>query len=443
MKTLFNGARWVFGGRSGTAATVQTLLVRLLTMATNMGTGIITARVLEPVGRGEQAAMGMWPMFLGYAMTLGLPAALRYNLKRYPGEESELFSAALLMSTGLGIVATITGIMFIPLWLGKYSAEVIHFAQWLMLTAPVVLISATLVATLEAAGEFTIANQMGYLPPLITLAVLIVLALTHGLTPFTAALAYLLAGLPIYFWMLIRVWNFYHPRWRGLSVSYKRLTSYGLRAYGIDLLGTLSGQLDQALVISLLAPTSMGLYVVALSLSRMLNILQSSVVTVLLPKTAARPVEEIVALTGRAARISAALTFLAAIAVILVGPVMLHLLYGAKYMGAIPVFRILVIEVVVGGTLWVLAQAFMAAGRPGTVTLLQGLGLGLSVPLMLVLIPAYGVEGAGLALLGSTTARLVFVLMSYPLILKVRPPGLLITREDWRFVQQIIQAKKG
>jgi O-antigen/teichoic acid export membrane protein len=62
---------------------------------------------------------------------------------------------------------------------------------------------------------------------------------------------------------------------------------------------------------------------------------------------------------------------------------------------------------------------------------------------MLVLIPAYGVEGAGLALLGSTTARLVFVLMSYPLILKVRPPGLLITREDWRFVQQIIQAKKG
>lgn len=442
MRNIVEGVRWVLRGRSGSAATVQTLLTRLLILGINVGTGVITARVLGPKGRGEQVAISLWPQFLGYAMTLGISRALLYNLKRYPDEETKLFSAALLLSTILGIVATLTGIVFIPQWLAQYSAEVIHLAQWFMLTAPLVILSATFVAALEAEGKFSTANQVSYLSPLLTLAILGVLALTHALTPFTAVLAYTLPGLPIFFWLLTQLWNRYHPRWHGLSASYKRLLSYGLRAYGIDLLGTLAGQVDQALVVNLLAPASMGMYAVAISLSRMLNLVQGSIITVLLPKAAARPVEEVVALTGRAVRVSSAFTLLGAIAVMILGPVLLRLLYGPEYMGAVSVFRILVIEVVLSGITWVLAQAFMALGRPGTLTILQAIGLGLSVPLMLVLIPVYGLEGAGVALLCSTTARLVFVLVSYPVILKVRPPGLLITREDWYFMQQILQFKR-
>lgn len=441
MKRVAYSISSVLKGNSGTAATVQTLLARLFIIIINIATGVITARTLGPEGRGEQAAMILWPQFLAYVMTLGLPSALLYNFKRHPEEESELFSAALVLGTALGLVATLTGIVFIPQWLAQYSAEVIHFAQWFMLTAPVSLLGVMFTAALEARGEFTIANQTRYISPLITLVILGVLLLTHALTPFTVALAYLIAGLPIFFWILKRLWNLFQPHWHGLGKYYKRLLSYGLRSYGIDLLGTLATQVDQALVIGLLAPASMGMYVVALSLSRMLNVIQSSFVTVLLPKTAARPIEEVIALTGRAARISTAFTFLAGIAVVTLGPVLLRLLYGPNYTEAVPVFRILAIEVVIGGLTWVLAQAFMALGRPGTVTLLQGIGLGLSVPLMLVLIPIYGLVGAGLALLCSTTARLIFVLVSYPLFLKVRPPGLLITQEDCRFVQQIFKLR--
>jgi O-antigen/teichoic acid export membrane protein len=436
MKTLVNSALWVLRGRSSTAATLQTLLAKLLILATNLATGVITARSLGPQGRGEQAAMILWPQFLAYIMTLGLPSALLFNLKRYPEKESELFSAALLLSTALGIMATLTGVVFIPVWLAQYSAEVIYIAQWFMSAAPLALVSMTFTAVLEAQGNFTTSNQVQYLSPLITLAILAVLALADKLTPFTCGLAYLLAGVPIFFWMLVRLWKRFHPRWRGLGESYKRLISYGLRSYGIDLLNTLSAQVAQALVIGLLAPAAMGMYVVAVNLSRMLNLFQSAIVTVLFPKAAARPVEEVVTLIGRAVRVSMALSLLTSIAVMIVGPLVLRLLYGPEFIGAVPVFRILVIEKLIGGTVWVLAQAFMALGRPGTVTILQGIGLGLSVPMMLVLIPIYGMEGAGLALLVSTTARFIFVLVSYPLLLKVRPPGLLITREDWYFMQQ-------
>ena len=442
MRNLVNGVRWMLRGGSGTAATVQTFAFRLLTLATNLATGIITARTLAPVGRGEQAAMILWPQFLAYAMTLGLPSALLYNLKRHPDKKSELLSAALLLGSGLGIVATLIGVVFIPSWLSQYSKEVIQTAQWFMLIAPLNLVSVIINAAFEAQSDFTTANQMRYMFPLSTLVILVVLALAKVLTPFTAGLAYLLPNLPIFIWMLVRIGKHFQLRWRGLGASCKRLLTFGVRSYGIDLLGSLGGQIDQALVINLLAPASLGLYVVALSISRMLNVFQSSVVTVLYSKAAARPTEEVVALTGRAARVSTALSLVVAVIVIIFGPVLLHLLYGAKYMGAVPVFRILVIEVVVAGTDWVLSQAFMALGQPGIVTILQSIGLGLSVPLMLVLIPTYGLEGAGLALLASTTARLVSVLMSFPLVLKVRPPGLLITREDLCFLQEIFQSKK-
>ena len=437
MKTLLNSVRWVLGGQGGAAATVQTFAARLLIIGLNMATGIITARTLAPAGRGEQAAIILWPQFLAYAMTLGLPASLLYNLKRHPNEKSELFSAALVLGTALGLVATLTGIIFIPSWLSQYSLGVIQAAQWLMILAPLSLLGVIFTAALESEGDFATANHSRYLTPLLTLTALILLALSKKLTPFTAGLAYILPNLPIFLWLLIRLWKLFQPRWYGFGDAYKWLLNFGFRSYGVDLLGTLSGQLDQALVVSFLTPASMGMYTVALSLSRMLNVFQSSIVTVLFPKAAARPTAEVIALTGRATRISTAVSAIIAIAVMLFGPFLLHLLYGQKYMGAVPVFRILVIESVISGTTWVLAQAFMALGRPGTVAILQGVGLGLSVPLMIVLIPSYGIEGAGFALLGSTAARFIFVLVCFPIILKVRPPNIILTTKDLSTLRQM------
>ncbi|PSB12994.1 polysaccharide biosynthesis protein [filamentous cyanobacterium CCP1] len=435
MKSLTSSVRWVLGGGSGMAATIQTVMTRFLILTTNIATGVITARTLAPVGRGEQAAITLWPQFLAFALTLGLPSALLYNLKRYPEKRSETFAAALLLGTGLGFVATFVGILFIPRWLSQYSPDVIRSAQLFMLMAPLSLLGVVFTAAFEANDDFTTANQVRYLAPFSTLIILLGLVATGMLTPVTAGIAYLLPGLPIALWMIQRLWKQYQPVWQNLMPTYRRLMSYGIRAYGIDLLGTLSGQIDQVLVVGLLEPASMGMYAVALSLSRMIAIFQSSVVTVLFPKAAARPVQEAVALTGQAARISMAFTLLVAIAVMFLGPVLLRILYGFEFLGSIPVFRLLLLEVVVGGTAWVLTQAFMALGQPGIATLLQAIGLGTSVPLMVVLIPRYGLVGAGISLLSASSLRLILALLSFPIVLKVRPPSLLINRNDIRLLQ--------
>ena len=82
------------------------------------------------------------------------------------------------------------------------------------------------------------------------------------------------------------------------------------------------------------------------------------------------------------------------------------------------------------GTAWVLAQTFMALDRPGVVTILQGLVVGLSIPLLMWLVPRYGLEGAGIALLVSALVRFIFVYASFPLVLKVSPPRLWMKRDE-------------
>jgi O-antigen/teichoic acid export membrane protein len=223
---------------------------------------------------------------------------------------------------------------------------------------------------------------------------------------------------------------------------FRQLMSYGLRSYGVDLLRTIGSQVDQVLVIAFLAPAAMGLYAVALAVSRILQIFQTSVVRVLLPHIAARPTAQVVPAVGRAARITAALTAPLCAAVIVLAPFLLHLTYGGKFAAAGAVLRVLAVEALFSGATWILAQAFLALGKPATVTALQAAGLALSVPLMLVLIPRLGLLGAGIALLLSTVARFGLVLVCFPWLLKTRPPNLLLTRADIESLQQRLRTTR-
>jgi O-antigen/teichoic acid export membrane protein len=423
-------------GRNGLSAVAQSLAIKLLVIAINIATGIITARMLKPEGRGELAAMILWPVFLASAMTLGLPSSLVYNLKHEPERRARLVAAALALSVLLSASAVLIGVIMMPYWLAQYGTETVWMAQLMMWHTPVCALVLVGRGAFEAKGDFGNSNKTILFTPLLGLAGLIVLVLADAATPFRAALTYTVNGIPILIWTLFRLWRDFKPRWVGLGDSIRRLLPYGVRSYGIDLLNALSLQIDQALVVGFLSPEAMGTYVVALSLSRMLQLFQQAVVMVLFPKAAARPVGEVVALTGRMARISTVLTTVAGAAVIFSGQWLLRLLYGAEFVSATNLLRLLVLEAVIASTTLVLAQAFMALGKPGIVTVLQGIGLALSVPLMLVLIPRHGLLGAGIALVISAAVRLALMMICFPWLLKERTPKLMFGREDWTFLRQ-------
>lgn len=415
---------------AGARAVVQSIVSKSAILGINAATGILTARALHPAGRGELAAMIIWSVFLASATTLGLPSSLIYYLRHQPKLRAQLITQSFAMSLALGIVTGALGAWFMPLWLHQYPPAVIRSAQWFLLATPLCSLTLAGRAILEASDEFGTSNALQTLTPFITLLGLGALLLAHRLTPCTAGIAYIGAYIPAFWLMLMSIGRSEFWSWKDGPSICKLLLSYGARSYGIDLLGTLALQVDQVLVVSLLSPSVMGCYVVVLSLSRMLNLFQNSVVMVLFPKAAGQPPDKVLELTEVSARLSTLMTALCGLCVCVIGPLLLRLLYGREYIGAIGALRVLVVEVTISGLVFVLAQAFMALARPGIVTVLQGIGLGLSIPLMLWLIPKWGVIGVAVSLLVSTIARFIFIYLGFRVFLHIPTPNLMPRLSD-------------
>jgi O-antigen/teichoic acid export membrane protein len=221
----------------------------------------------------------------------------------------------------------------------------------------------------------------------------------------------------------------------------RMLFSYGSRSYGIEICSTLSLYIDQVFVVTVLSPARMGAYVVALSLSRVLLTLHQAVAAVLFPKAVGLEVGEVLHLTGRALRVSTAISLLGSAATIVSGPILLSVLYGKSYANVNAPLQILAVEAVLSGSVTVLAQAFMALNRPGAVTMMQAIGLAITVPLLLVLVPKYGVVGAACSVFLSTVARCVLTYASFRFVLREPAPHFLPGPEDLRWMLERINRK--
>ncbi len=429
--SLLGRTRWLIRGKSTTAAVLQTTVLQVVTLIANLGTGILVARILAPSGRGELAAINLIPSLVAFASTLGIPAALLYNLRRDRQEAPTLIGAAIVSLCVLGTAGIAIGFAIMPYALHQYSPHVVALARLFLLTAPLALFTYISTSVFDSTGNFWYANSTRFLSPIVTLASLCTFWATGRLDVLTAATSYALPSLPIGIKMLVDVVRQSHPVFfPAARDAYAKLFSYGIRSFGVDLLSTIGQQIDQVLVVTFLSPRAMGLYAVALAVSRILQIFQSAVVRVLLPRIAARPIEEVTFAVGRAARITAALTAPMCLAVVVLAPFLLRLVYGGAFAGASSVLRVLAVEALFAGATWIFAQAFLALGKPGTVAGFQAIGLALTFPLMLILIPRFGLVGAGYALLASTLLRFALVLASFPWLLRARLPGVLLTSSD-------------
>jgi enterobacterial common antigen flippase len=419
-----NEIKKIWDGKDNFSATIQTFLSKFLVMALNILTGVITARSLGPDGRGEQAAIAMWPQLLAYLAMLGTRSSLVYYWKREPERSDSYLTAALLLSSGLSVLACIIGYIGLPYWLSNYSQEIIFASRCFLVTVPFALISSILLSVLEIRGNFRYANILSQASVWGTLFFLLFFTTFFEFNPILGALAYALPTVPTFFWTAWLVLRKFNPNFDKLAFYGRSLLGYGLRSYGVDLLGIFSSQLDQIFIVSQLSPRAMGIYAVALSITRVLNITQHSLITVLFPKIAAQPLDYVVKHVGQAARLSAGVTTIFGISIAITCAPLVSALYGKDFSETVNIVRILVLEVLLGSTTWVLAQSFMALGKPEMVTVLQAVGISSNIPLMMFLIPRYQMTGAAVSLLISAFIRLVFIILSYPLFLKVRPPSL-------------------
>lgn len=422
---------------------LQIFVSNVFILGLNVLTGIIIARYLGPEGRGEQAAMIMWPRFLAYSLTLGIPASLVYYMKKKDENKGSLYIASLYMSLILGCVAIAVGFVIIPFWMKDYSKEVIEFATWALIMSPIAMLGTINVAALQSREEYHRYNFIRYFPVFCTLVLLLGLVVTGHVTPFNTSVAFLFPAIPVAIWVTIKLISDYKIKQKNKIKSGKKLLNYGIRSYGTDVAGTFSGYIDQILVVGLLSPSSLGLYVVSLNLSKMLNTIQSAITSVLFPKASGLQQVDAIKLTFKVFRISTVITMILGIGIFIVAPYLLVLLYGESFIEAIAVFRILIFQTAITSTSWILSQGFMSIGKPGSVTIIRMVTLGINVILLNVFIPLLGIEGAAISLLITSMIEIIVIFFLYTIKYKVKLENWIISKDDILWLLKRIRIQKN
>src|SRR6185312_3223369 len=95
-------------------ALFQSVGTQALITVINILTGVISARMLGPDGRGIFAAVSTWPQFFATLAMAGLNSAVVYHMKKTPEHGSEIAGAALTLCLAASGIAVAVGAALVP-----------------------------------------------------------------------------------------------------------------------------------------------------------------------------------------------------------------------------------------------------------------------------------------------------------------------------------------
>jgi O-antigen/teichoic acid export membrane protein len=311
---------------------------------------------------------------------------------------------------------------------------VVLFAQLCLASVLVNSVSLIIKQSYTGAGQYGRSNFTNLLPQVLHLFVLIGFWIFGTLTARNAVLSLLGTGLVALIIVLPGFVRRVQPRIRGAWSELPALLSYSGRGSLNDIVFTAAFFLDRIVLIPLLSPAQLGLYAVAFSFSRIIQLAQTAVMSVFLSHLSGRDAQEGKRLHDLALRYLLAGMFVACVGLWFLGEWLLTFAFGAEFAAANWIFRLLVIEAALSVLSQVSVQLFLAHDRPGLVSTLQVATLGLSLLCLLILVPLYGAIGAAGAVLIAGIARWLALIVAIRRVLGLPLPRLLLNREDLRYM---------
>lgn len=389
--------------------------------------GVLLARVLGPSDRGELAAVILWPTLMTTIGSLGLAQAATYHASR--AKRLGPVVGSTLAIVALDSVALIAvGWAILPIVLGGHDDSVVRDGQ-LFLTAfvPLNLVAVSMMSILNGSHRFAWYQSLRLIMIGSQAAGIVVLAIAGQMTVGSAAGAYIV-GFAIAAAVALAV----TLRAVGVrAVAFSRSTSRGLLGFGFKSLlsqsmWTLNERVDQLVISVFFSAASLGLYVVAVTLTSLTTLIGFSFALVALPMVA-----RLDALTERQrmARLMASATLICATAVsipiFVAEPALIRLLFGDSFIDAAGVGRVLLVAGVVFGLNRVLEALLQGIGRPLESSVGEGVALAVTAAGLAALLPTLGIMGAGVTSLLAYSASAAFMVRRVSRALEVSPGTLL------------------
>ena len=385
-------------GGAATTSLVATALIQLL----NVVTGIILARTLGPSGRGELAAVVLWPTMLWTVGNLGVVDSVTFHSARRTAPQRSIVSTSLAIALVQSAVFVAIGLVLVPLVLAKQEASVVRDCMIFLASIPTSLVTLYLASVLNGTHRFVPFNVVRATVFLGNAAGLVALAIASELTVTSAMIAYLASQVLTVLIAVIFVLPSSGPPSRPQRLLAREMLAYGWRSQLSTISNLLNERVDQLVISIVLAPASLGLYVVAWTMTSLSSMIGYSVTFAALPRVAqAKSAEERRARAHRYVFLTFISTAAVTVPVLLLAPEILRIVFGADFVQATGVTRVLLVASIPLGTARVLEAVLKGINRPLHAGFAEGAGLIVTAVGLAALLPTLGLMGAAITSLAA------------------------------------------
>ncbi len=361
-----------------------------------LGTGVLLARVLDPAGRGEVAAILTAPQMVGWVFLLGSTQTISYFRAREPEHAGGLLGTWLALTIPLSLAAVLLGEALLPAIMAAQTDAALQLAQLFMLTAGLVLLTESVLGFVLGAEHFVLFNVLKVLTPALVAACYVGAWLAGELTVAWAVWSFAAVNAAVVataIAILVRRHGIAMPR---MALA-RRTLWYGAKAHSTNVSFLLNARLDLLILPAFVPAATVGLYSVATNVSWIVFALAGSVAAIVLPVAARQGAAGGAGGAAVIARsVRATLLVALALAVLLgaaAGP-LVHVVFGASFDGSVGALRLLLPGSVLYAVALVLVSGLYAANRPFTAACVQGTGLVITVAGLLIFLRSGGIEAA-------------------------------------------------
>lgn len=427
---------------------MRNLSTTIVTQFSGLFLGIITSvvinRALLPEGKGNLATFMVGVEMITLFSTFGLQKALVYEVGQNKGHR-DVVANAFTISLANGILVGLLALVAVFATGSTLFGDLTTTAMLLAVpSAMFIALMGFLEGIVRGLNRIWHCNVAAILNRLVYLGVPLFGVITQTITLEGVIFGYMLSNLitAAYYYFVIR------GDFDGLKIlrdGFKRLFSYGLKYLLYSLVSNLHNRIDVLIIGILLTQTQVGFYSTAVGLAQMLWNLPTAISFVVMPHIANKVKGDDSSLqTARIARVSLIILFVMALALALVAPLVISLLYGDDFLPSVPALQYLLPGIVTFSTVRILGGHLVGRGRIVALTVVSTIILVVNVIMNLILIPAWGVVGASIS--SSVTYTINAILFAWLLSQEgyLRPIDVLLPkREDFAvLIQGLVRAVK-
>lgn len=395
--------------RLGSHFTV-TLIAQVAILGLGALSGVVVARLLGPQGRGELAALTLWPSMLVSLAAMGINQAIVYNTGRRPCALSEIWTGSTVIGLGQSILVVLVGLPVISLALRQYSSSVRDLALLFLAASPLVILSGYPGNLLQGRLDLSSFNLIRTIAPLVYAGGVAALFLLHR--PFLREvvscqiLGYGVA-LGIGYWILFKKVPI---RFAWDSDACLSLVSYGWKTQLGNVSSYINRSVDQLVLSLFVAPSELGLYVVAVTMATAVGLFPQAAGIVTLAAGSNSNSIQARRIIGHSFRASLSWLIIMCSLLYILAPALIRVIFGVAFARSATACRILLPGAAALGLNQVLYDGARSLGQPALPSYAESFATAVTLLGLWAFLPKLGFIGAALASTLAYISSFVFML---------------------------------